>query len=369
VLNCLASHIARTRSLVIYESPRTYPTFFFFRDPAPSLQHLEIHSGNKDFLCLPDNFLGQQAPSLRFVDFNGVRPTFETNFPLPNLTEFRLHLPEGAGPFRMSSLFRFLSNSPLLEKLCIRITSQTTQDIPLDQVISLESLVEFEYAYNLGDRTLSHLKLPRLKHLRVFSSLEPGEVEELADILSYDGRVLLAGATKMSYHSDAHSLTVKLSGNGVGVSVVMPRTVGGPSIDWFCNQTCIPFGQIEDLEINGHPTDANFNINIFIFENLGVLRMGRWGGRFGERFLRSLDQDPAAGVPCRSLQEIECTYLRPQRPLQWPLTSIAKKRKRAGYQLGLVSLWVAQWSCQELVEELREHVGEVRVGVIRDTGA
>jgi len=238
----------------------------------------------------------------------------------------------------------------------------------MDQVISLESLVEFEYVYNSGDRTLSHLKLPRLKQLRVFSSLGLGEVEELADILPYDGRVLLAGATKMSYRSDANSLTVKLSGNEVGISVIMPRPMEEPSIDWFCDQKCIPFGQIEDLEVNGHPTDAYFNTNVSVFENLGVLRMGRWDGKFNERFLRSLHRDPTAGVPCRSLQEIECTYLKPQEPLPRSLTSLAKKRKRAGYQLRLVSLWITQRSGQDLTEELREHVGEVRVRA-RDTGA
>ena len=50
-----------------------------------------------------------------------------TNFPLPNLTEFHLYLPEGAGPFSMSALFQFLSDSPLLEKLYVRIASKTTE--------------------------------------------------------------------------------------------------------------------------------------------------------------------------------------------------------------------------------------------------
>ena len=58
--------------------------------------------------------------------------------------------------------------------------------------------------------------------------------------------------------------------------------MGDPSIDWFCDQKCIPFGQIEYLEVNGHPTDAYFNTNVFVFENLGVLRMGRWDGTSGK---------------------------------------------------------------------------------------
>ena len=198
----LAPHIARTRSLIIHELHPTHASLLF-RSPAPSLQHLEIHSEDEDFVCLPDDFLGQQAPPLRFVKLSGVCPTFETLFPLPNLTEFRLHLPEGASSFRMSALFRFLSDSPLLEKLCIRIPNQTTQDIPMGHVISLESLVELEYTYDSGDRVLPYLKLPRLKHLQVAPSLGSGEVQKLADILPYDVRVLLAGATTMSYNTDA----------------------------------------------------------------------------------------------------------------------------------------------------------------------
>jgi hypothetical protein len=324
------------------------------------LQHLEIHAWGKDIVCLPDDFLGQQASSLRFVNFSGIRPTFETLSPLPNLTEFHLSLPEGTDPFRMSALFRFFSNSPLLQKIRIRIPGQTLQDIPLDQVISLESLVELEYAYNSGDRVLPYLKLPRLKQLRVFSSLGPGEVQKLADMLPYNGRALLARATEMSYRSDARSLRVNLSGNGVGVSVVAPRTVGDPSVYWFSDQTCIPFGQIEVLEVN--PTDVNSHVNVFAFENLGVLRIVRWDGKFSDRFLRLFHPHPVAGVPCRFLGRVECAYWGSQGPLPWSLINLAGKRKRAGYQLGLVYLWIAQESARDLVEELRKHVGEVQVG-------
>ena len=41
------------------------------------------------------------------------------------------------------------------------------------------------------------------------------------------------------------------------------------------------------------------------------------------------------------------------------LTSLAKERKQAGHQLRLVSSWITQRSGQDLIEELREHVGEV----------
>ena len=130
----------------------------------------------------------------------------------------------------MTALFRLLSDSSLLEKLRIRIPNQTTQDIPMGQVISLESLVELEYTCNSGDRVLPYLKLPRLKHLQVVPSLRSGEVQKLADILPYDVHVLLAGVIRMSYNTDARSITVGLLGNRVIVSIVMLCTTGDPPV-------------------------------------------------------------------------------------------------------------------------------------------
>ena len=358
-------HIARTRSLIICES-YTQPVSFLFCNPAPSLQRLEIHALNKDFVCLPENFLGQQPSSLRFVSFNGICPTFETFFPLPNLTEFHLYLHRGMGPFSMSALFRFFSDSPLLQKVYIGITGQTIQDIPLDQVISLESLVELEYTHNLGDRVLPYLRLPRLKQFRVLTSIEPGEVQRLADILPYDGSILLAGVTRMSYYSDARSLRVDLSGNEVGVSFVASCTIENPSVDWFSDQTCIPFGQIEDLEVDGHSTDMNFHVNALVFENLRVLRIIRWERQLSERLLRMLHPDLGTGVPCRSLRKIECTCWTSSESLLRSLASLVKKRKRAGHRLELVCLPFVQESNQDLMEELREHVGEVLADDMND---
>ena len=333
---------------------------FLFRNPAPSLQRLEIYSGNNDFVCLPDDFLGQQAPSLRFVNFDGVRPTFETLFPLPNLTEFRLYLPEDAGPFHMSSLFRFLSDSPLLEKLCIGIPSQTTRDIPMDQFISLESLVELEYAYNSGNRVLPYLKLPRLKRLQVAPSLGSGEVQKLADILPYDVRVLLAGTTEMSYHTDARSITVRLSGNGVSVSIVTPCTTGDPPVCWFFDQTCIQFDKIEDLEVGGCLTIGPLPLCIFALENLRVLRVCQSDAHFVDAILRSLHPDPAVGVPCRSLRETRCVYLGSEEPFPRSLICLAMERKRAGCQLRSVRLANVQELYQGFTEELGEYVEKVQ---------
>ena len=220
----LAPHIARIRSLIMQGSYGIHAASLFFCNPAPSLQHLEIDS-HQNYTPLPNNFLGQQAPSLRFVSFSGVCPTFGSLFPLPNLAEFNLYLSGGTDLFRMDALFRFLSDCPRLRKIRIYTPNETPQDIDQGQIISLESLVELEYFHNPGGRILPYLRLPRLEQLRLTSSLEPGQVQKLADILPYDGRALLARTTEMVYYSQERSLKVDLSGNGVSVSFSVFRTM------------------------------------------------------------------------------------------------------------------------------------------------
>jgi hypothetical protein len=363
VLAHFAPHIARTRSLIIHGSHGVHAASLHFCNPAPSLQHLEI-SSQKGISHLPGNFLGHQTPSLRSVTFRGVFPAFETFSPLPCLTEFYLYLSGGTDPLPMSALFRFLSDSPLLQKICITTPRRTTQDISLDQIISLDSLVALDYSQSSGSQVLPWLRLPRLKQLRVTCSLLWGQIQQLADILPYDGRALLAGATKMRYYSSRHLLWVDLfADDGLNVSlgaICITQNADQPSVDWFYDQTCIPFGQIEDLKVDGGSADAKFLANFFAFENLRVLRIALSNTRFIEGFLRLLHPVPGAGVPCRSLQEIAC-----QGPLGPPLRlliSLAKERRQAGHQLGLVSLTNVRGVEQHSVEELREHVGEVRIG-------
>ena len=361
VLNCIAPHIARTRSLIIRGSHDVHTASLLFCNPAPSLQNLEIHTF-EGFVRLPDNFLGQQAPSLRSVSFSGICPTFESPFPLPNLTELYLYMPEGTGPLRMSGLFRFLSDSPLLQRICINIPSQTVQDVSLDQVVSLESLVELSYTCNSAGRVLSCLRLPHLKQFRVSSSL--GQMQKLADILPRDGRALLTGATEMLYYCNQYSLRVDLSGKGVDVSfIAFPTTADDPSVDWFSDQMYIPFGQIEDLKVEACSIVADPPINFFALGNLRVLRVVLGDGLFADGFLRLLHPDPGTGVPCRSLRELECTYWGSPGPLSGVLISLVRERKRAGHQLRLVRLYAAQEFDQHLVEELREHVEEVEAGM------
>ena len=197
VFKYLAPHLARTRSLIMQGSYGIHGASLLFCNPAPSLKLLKIHS-RQGFAPLSENFLGQQAPSLNFVNFTGICPTFESLFPLPNLVEFNLHLPEGTGLFRVDAMFRFLSGCPRLRKVRINIPDETLQGIAQGQVISLESLVELGYAHNPGGRVLPCLKLPQLEQLQVSSSLEPVQVQKLDDILPYDSRRLLAGIKKCS---------------------------------------------------------------------------------------------------------------------------------------------------------------------------
>lgn len=348
--------------MIIQGSYDVHAASLLFCNPAPSLRHLEIYAF-EGFVRLPDNFLGRQAPSLRSVSLSGICPTFESPFPLPNLTELYLYMPEGTGPFRMSGLFQFFSNSPLLQRISISIPSQTVQDVPPDQVVSLESLVELGYTCNSAGRVLPCLRLPRLKQLRV--SLSLGQMQKLADILPHNGHTLLAGATKMLYYSDQYLLRVDLSGDGVDVSFSAFRTTAyhNPSVDWFSDQSHIPFGQIEDLKVESRSIDTYFPINIFALGNLRVLRAVLWDAPFAEGFLRSLHPHLGAGIPCRSLREIEYTYWGSQGQLLWELISLLRERKRAGHRLRLVCLPSVQelgQIDQDLLEELMEHAGEVR---------
>jgi len=267
----------------------------------------------------------------------------------------------------MNALFQFLSDSPLLQKIHITTGGQTIQDTSLDQVTSLDSLVELEYGCNLAARVLPFLKLPRLRSLEV-SSLGPRQAQKLVDILPHDGRALLARATGMVYYSDESLLRVDLFGNGIDVSLSVTGDPISVTVDWFSDQACIPFGQIEELTIEASPVSMIFPTGVFVLENLRVLRANIWDGEFAGELFHLFHPDPDAGVPCRSLREIKCAgqdFQDPRTPavrsLIQPLTHLAKKRKQAGYQLRAVSLMIEDGFDQGSVEELKEHVGEVRI--------
>ena len=363
VLEYLAPRIARTRSLVIQAYHDIHTASLLFCNPAPLLQHLEILSTSEGVVHLPDNFLGQQAPSLRSVSLVRICPTLESLFPLPNLTEFHLSLVDDTAPFRVGALFQFLSESPLLQKIGVDVHDRSVQDVFLNEVISLESLVELDCDCDCASQIIPFLRLPRLKRLRV-TSREQGRAQTLADVLPYGGRPLLAGVTKILYRSGA-PYSVELSGNGVDVSFRVPPPTETTLLDWSPDQTWIPFGQIEDLEFRGlSPTRIGLHINAFALENLRVLRVVLFNEERTKGLLRAFHPGPGtAEVPCRSLQEIEVynTYWGSQEPLPRLLVSIVRERKQASCQLRLVSLVVGyEGYHRDFLLELKEHVGEVR---------
>jgi len=358
-LKYLAPHIARMRSLIIYgchENVRS--ASLLFCSTSPTLQHLRIFSSG-GLVRLPDDFLGQRAPSLSSVSFSNICLTFESLFPLLNLVQFELFLREDASTFHIGALFRFLSGCPLLQK--VRIDSEKMpQDVALDQVILLESLVELVCTCDPVGRIIPYLRLPRLRRLRVSSSFGSQQTQKLSDLLPHGGHVLLAGATEMSYCFDNSSQSVELHGREVDISLTTFRTAEGLPADWFFDETCIPFGQIETLIVTGFVA-VDFPDNLDIFKNLRLLEISSWNAEFTEESSRLLYPNPGAEIPCQSLRRIHYTY--DQGSPNWSLVGLVRERKRAGHQLGLLRLSIT-YGCrydEDIVEELKEHVGEVQI--------
>jgi hypothetical protein len=300
VYKCLAPHIARTRSFLISGPPEDVHTIsLLFRNPAPSLQHLNLKVCTQDSPArLPDDFLGRHTPSLRSVSFSGICPTFESPFPLPNLTKFTLLLRDSASPLRMSGLFRFLSSFPRLREVSINTSNKTLQDITPDKVISLESLEELEWhCFRWAGRILPYLRLPRLDWLDVALRFQANKVEKLADFLPSDHR--LAGATEMTYLSGPFEEHVEFDGEGPGAKLCMRYTEADPApIDWFSNTPRILFRHIDDLAVGCHSNAVYFPIDAF--ENLDILIVLDSDELFIEALFHSLS--PGAGIPCPSLR-------------------------------------------------------------------
>ena len=343
-LEYLAPHASRMRFCLIDGSDTdAQMVFSLFHNPAPLLRRLEIYS----YEC---SRLSQTIPSFTVAAGAYQCPS---PFSLPNLTEFTLSRRDGAGSFRLNTVFQFLSYAPRLQKLRISTTDGILQEIALDQVISLESLVELEYNCRPADRILPCLRLPRLKQLQVYSSPESGQQQNLVDILPHRSHLLLAGMTNMEYSSDWYSHKVALSGKEVDVSFVVSRTTTGSApLDWFFDETYIPLGQIKELVVEGWSVTPDFPFNPF--RSLEVLRVYPCDPSI-EGFWRALY--PGAGLACRSLREIryECRGSLPD------LVSLVRERKKVGHQVGLVWLLAEHEPDQGLVEELREYAGEVRV--------
>ena len=350
-LKHLTSHIARLR----YFTVKSYHTY----------------------IRLPDDFLGHHASSLRSISLSGICPAFKSPFPLPNLTKFRLCLHQSVGrvrpgvsSVRMNVLFRFLSNSPLLESISVYANDQTTEDLFMDQVISLESVVELIYDCNMAGRVLPFLRLPRLKNLHVRILQKPGQMHQLVDVLPHNRHALLARATTVVYRPDASSLSLDLlSPNKPSLYLTVRRptpsnvadaTRNPTLVDWFSSQGCIPLRQIKILEVHTPTACVVSPIDTFALENLEKLEVDLRDAEDVGRVLRLFRPDAKAGVPCRSLRVIRCACRGPPGPLLEPLMSFVKERKGAGYQLEVVYLPIAGEFDPHFLEELREHVGKVR---------
>jgi hypothetical protein len=359
VLQNFAPHISRTRSFIIDGFSDVFAaSSLLLCKPAPSLEHLSMQGYNNSAHAL-DNFLGQQAPSLRSATFIGICPLLGSPFPLPNLTELTLRLLGGMGPIRLSSVFRLCSSCPQLQKARIGVYCRILQNVALDQVLLLDSLVELEYTCNSVGRFLPFLKLPRLKRLRVF--LEAGEVDKLADLLPHNGYTLLSGVTSMSHFYDRSSQAVELSGNGVSTSFTFENGTGATSAGWFSNHIYIPYEQIENLKFGGIYLSADFPFHLF--KTLTTFRVYPWGEAIGAEVLGLLHPRPGAGIPCPSLRQI--AYIFPQlgASCMRRLINLAREREQVGCQLELVCLLPTPQPFPELEEELGEHVGELRVDV------
>ena len=359
MLECFAPHITRIRSLSA-EGTRGIihaASSLLHNNQAQSLQYLKMRSNDR-FIHLSDQFLGQYAPSLRSVAFTGVCPTFRSPFLLPNLAEFHLSVGKDTGLLRTSTLFRFLSGCPQLQKVWIKVMGEMLQDIPQGQIISLESLVELDYTCKSADRSLPFLRLPRLTSLRV-ALTKPGQVQRLADTLPYGGRDLIVGATSMGYYPNLHTTLVDLSGNGVDVSLRISIDGYRSPIGWLSDDPWNPISHIEDLQLEVSGA-TNFPDDISAFKNLRVIRITLSGAQFSETVLQSLHPDSNMGTPCPSLQEIEYINRGSKPPLR-PLVDLVRERKLTGHQLELVRITTIYGCDQDLLEELGLHVGEVRL--------
>ena len=365
LLQQFASHISRARSVVIQGSSGVHATSsLLLSNPAPSLESLEIraHEGPARDL---GNFLGQQAPSLRSVLFVGISPVLGPSLSLPNLTTFHLYLPR-SGPLHLTSrsLFQFLSTCPLLQDIEVYVPDETFQEVALDRVTSLESLVELEYRGYAAGRVLPHLKLPRLRKLDVSSTLPMGQVHKLADALPHGGRVLLGGATKMRYSSESCMQRIDFFGEGTNVSIAIGSVGDSAPVDWFADESRAPFGQIEDLEVGGLYVPPTFSFDPF--KNLTIFRLTSWDTQCIEGFLRFLYPTPGIGIPCPSLREILCSSWVPQEQIMGSIISLVRERDQAGYRLELVCVFGMPKLNNDLEEELRRHVGELQVRISED---
>ena len=336
----LLSHIGRARSLRIHGPINIVreAALSALRDHAPSLQHLEVDGrqdkdrGRGDVIWLPDNFPGQHTPALLSVHFTNAFPTLKSHSLFPNLTTFKLLLQRPASPLRASALFLALSSSPQLKQVFICILTTMIGDIASDILVSLESLEELEYRCSSSEiRVLPHMRLPRLRILTVDT-----RADILADLLPFDGHLLLSDTTTMVYHhSRKTSRKAEFRGSGVEIGIFSTSlSEDTDPVDWFSDMFPTAFGQIQHLvikDVSGATFYRTADLPVAVFENLEVLCFVECAVWFIDAISRMLYPQNREGIPCRSLREISCK----SRRALIPLNQLARERKRVGSQFEL----------------------------------
>ena len=348
MLQHLATNIPRTRSLVIDAFNAEFISSLLLCNPVPSLEHLEMHTHQCPVNTL-GNLLGQQAPSLRSVVFNGSCPLLRSSqkFPLPSLTKLDLRLPKGLDLLRISLLLRLCSSCPRLQNISIRTSCSILSDNALGKVISLNSLVELTYLCEAPGKFIPFLNLPRLEKLSVISPWKTGTVDSLGDLLPHSGHLFLSGTTSVSYLHKKNIQIIKLSGERINASFTIKWDNLTRLPHSFLWGAWIPFGQIEDLEFWGEFVPSYYPIYLF-----KCARTLRTSPHCGPLIFQSLHRQPGAGIPCPSLRRIETNFLSLEGPTMRSLTNLVKEREHAGHHVELVGLQVSEKIDLELAEEL-----------------
>jgi hypothetical protein len=168
----------------------------------------------------------------------------------------------------------------------------------------------------------------------------------------------------MSYFVDNSSRRIDFSGNGISVSIIESRIrARSAPVDWFSEESPIPFGQIEDLKVESYYVDTD--VPLKVYRNLTALQVTLWDAFFAVRFLRLLCPDPGAGMFCPALREIRCISWDHPGPFIRSLRDIARERERAGSKLELICIESAREFEQDL-GGLRKHVKKLQVRLLED---
>ena len=338
----LVSLIGKARSLKIYGPNNSVQEAIRFAScsHAPFLQHLEIDSWldedhGQDVIWFPDDFPGRHTPALLSVNFTNALPALKSHSPLLNLTRFKLLFRRSMGELRASALFLFLSSSPQLKEVSIRILTTMIGDITPNTFVSLESLEELEYRCSRsGVRVLPSMRLPGLKMLAVET-----RADTLVDLLPFDGHLLLSETTAMVYcHRRKTLRKAEFCGSGVRIEVSSTSLSEGTNpVDWFSDTHPIAFSRIQRLvvkDVSGAAFSGVIELPVAAFENLEVLHVFECPAWYVDGICRTLSPRDEGDISCRFLQDVNCKCPKAFASLD----RLAKERKRVGSQFRLYYL-------------------------------